>query len=135
MTSQPDFLDSARQMVRERRVREERGRSENVPLNILVSWTFSRLIARAAQHRGMNKSAYTRRALAVFIARDLDLPLGSVLSYCLMPVPYAGRLMFGNHGAYVDRPRDDGTGIEVWCAHPGCDGTHLREAADDRSGR
>lgn len=86
---------------------------------------FSALLSKAAQKREMNRSAYTRRALALCLAHDLGVPVSSVLALCPMPVSWAGRQMFANHQGTVHPWTDDGTGIQTWCPHPDCDGGHF----------
>jgi len=78
------------------------------------------LIDRAARVRGVNRSTLIRRAVALVVADALAMDIRDVLYHS------------PGHGAYgahqTDRgSRDDGAGIETWCPHPGCDGSHLRE--------
>ena len=126
-TSQPEWITNTREMVRNRRAIKGRDQLRGVALNILIAPYLSTLLNRAAQKRHMNRSAYTRRALAIHLAHDLDVPLGSVLAVCPLPVSWAGRAMFANHQGTVEMIVDNGADIETWCPHPGCDGIHFRE--------
>ena len=124
-TNLPDYADEARRMVRERRATRSRD-NNGTALNILLSPMFNALLNRACRGRRMNRSAYTRRALAVQLASDLDLTVLSVLEMCPLPVSWKGRAMFANNHGTVERIIDDGTDIESWCPHPNCDGKHFR---------
>lgn len=80
------------------------------------------LLNRAAAEHGLSTSSYVRRILSVWIAKDLDMPIRSVLDHC-PPVTvsqYIKRTDFRLGGG-----RDDGKGIEYWCPHPGCTGEHI----------
>jgi hypothetical protein len=90
-----------------------------MPLHFHSSVEFIRLLVKAAQLRDVNKSSYSRRAIALLIAHDLGMPIHEVL----YETPCIGRW-----GKIQNSPgeRDLGEDIENWCPHPGCDGEHLR---------
>lgn len=120
----PDWVANTRQMVRDRRSVKSRDKL-GTALNMLLHPDLSRLLNHAAGKRRMNRSAYTRRALAIHIAHDLDLPVWSVLDLCPMPVSWAGRQMFANNQGVIAAPMTDGgEDLPTWCPHPGCDGKH-----------
>ncbi|HEU4913073.1 MAG TPA: hypothetical protein VFV76_14380 [Actinomycetes bacterium] len=88
------------------------------PLHFHCGVQFIRLVDSAARDRGVNRSTWVRRTLAVGIADALVLPVRDVLYHSPAPGP------FGGHQFHRGQ-RDTGEGIEAWCPHPGCDGSHL----------
>lgn len=77
----------------------------------------------AAKVRDVTISGYCRRALTVAIVHDLGLVhLRSLLDDCPTPIPYGSRQPVARG---VPAPTDSGAGIEQWCPHPGCSGSHL----------
>lgn len=53
-----------------------------------VSWQFKALLSMAAKRRGISIAGYVRRALAAFIATDLEMSLEDVLKEASFPSPY-----------------------------------------------
>ena len=104
------------------RIKEAPGRIQGM-FRIVCRDAWRDLIHEAAARHGISASSYARRALSLHLAADLDLNLREILWLCpeLNPPKYnqVGNMRKGNS-------HDDGEGIEKWCPHPGCDGTHLR---------
>jgi hypothetical protein len=73
---------------------------------------FDSYFSRAAKRRGMSKSAYARRALAAFIAKDLEMPFEDL---CGM---FPAVVYIQNTSKFVDgmvvSQRDDGQGYGQW---------------------
>jgi len=96
-----------------------------VNLLVIVFPAFNRHLDAAALTRGVTRSSYVRRALSVAMAHDLGLPVGRFLRHTISPdARWDSERQRGQDGRYISR-RDDGTGIQDWCPHPGCDGSHL----------
>lgn len=76
--------------------------------NLRSSEEFITLLRKAALHRGMNSAAYARRAMAAFIAKDLEIPFEDVCNTCPTPGPQK------RSGVGFVWPRDDGTGYGNW---------------------
>jgi hypothetical protein len=106
-----------REVVMERYQRK--GNPRLGPLQVKVSLPFLGLMDEAAQRLNVNRSTLIRRAVAVQIAAVLGRDIAGVLRYCPNPKPW------GFNG-WPGEEMDDGTGIEHFCPHPGCDGSHLR---------
>ncbi len=92
------------------------------PLQLRVSLPWLKIADMAADRRGLNRTSYVRRALSVHMAGDLGLPVHPILA---LLTPPRGR----NDSTRKEKTFDDGTGIEDWCPHPGCDGAHLAPGA------
>lgn len=92
------------------------------PLQFAATTGFMVFVNGAAEKVGVNRSTYIRRALAVHTAHVLGIPVRLIL----MESPEVRAF-----GAQTSPQRqalglhDNGEGIEDWCPHPGCDGTHL----------
>lgn len=69
-------------------------------------------LSRAANRRGMSKSAYARRALAAFIAEDLQMPFEDLCKMC-PAVVYDQNVSKYSDGIVVSQ-RDDGHGYGQW---------------------
>lgn len=91
---------------------------DNHRIHVIVGRSFDLQLRQAAKKRGVSMSAYARRAIAQLIARDLELSVKEVLSRAPAPRPM-------NSAAFYGGEVDNGEGIEDWCPHPGCDGSHL----------
>lgn len=92
------------------------------PLQFAATVKFMRFINDSAQVVGVNRSTYVRRVLAVHASSVLKVPVRMILWESPKP------RRWGEHyqpSAQAAGQRDDGEGIESWCPHPGCDGTHL----------
>lgn len=88
------------------------------PLQVKVSLPFLGLMDEAAKRKNVNRSTFIRRAVAVQIAAALRRDVYSILRYCPEPKPW-------QFNGYPGKEMDDGRGIQQWCPHPGCDGSHL----------
>jgi hypothetical protein len=96
-----------------------------VNLLVIVFPAFNRYLDAAALTRRTTRSSYVRRALSVAMAHDLMLPVGTFLRHTISPdARWDSARKRGIDGRFISR-RDDGTGIQQWCPHPGCDGSHL----------
>lgn len=76
--------------------------------NLRSSEDFIILLRKAAAIRGMNVAAYARRAIAAFIAVDLEMPFEDVCNTCPTPGPQK------RSGVGFVWPRDDGQGYGNW---------------------
>jgi hypothetical protein len=76
--------------------------------NLRSSEDFIILLRKAAASRGMNNAAYARRAIAAFIAADLQMPFEDVCNTC----PTPGQQERARRGFVW--PRDDGQGYGEW---------------------
>jgi hypothetical protein len=90
------------------------------PLQVKVALPFLRLMDEAARRRGVNRSTFIRRSVAVQIAAALDRDLLLLLRLCPSAKPWGGQFEL-----YTAEQVDEGERIEAWCPHPGCDGSHL----------
>lgn len=96
-----------------------------VNLLVIVFPAFNRHLDAAALTRGVTRSSYVRRALSVAMAHDLGLSVGTFLRHTISPnARWDSERKRGIDGRFISR-RDDGAGIQQWCPHPGCDGSHL----------
>lgn len=80
--------------------------------NLRSSEEFIALLRKAALRRGMNNAAYARRAMAAFIAQDLQMPFEEVCNTCPTPGPQK------RSGRGFVWPRDDGKGYGNWEVNP-----------------
>lgn len=80
--------------------------------NLRSSEDFIILLRKAAATRGMNVAAYARRAIAAFVAVDLDMPFEEVCNTCPTPGPQK------RAGVGFVWPRDDGEGYGNWEVKP-----------------
>jgi hypothetical protein len=85
------------------------------------------LIDCAALARGVSRSVYMRRMIALGLANDLNLDVREVLH---LTAHWRNALHDKTDAPRDDRgvllaTSDDGFGITDWCPHPGCNGAHL----------
>lgn len=96
---------------------------------VRVWWPFLRHLDAAALVKGVNRSTYIRRALVVAMAHDLAMDPRLIAFHTIAPDASMwkdpNRPKDSRGGKFIVS-RDDGSGIETWCPHPGCDGSHLR---------
>lgn len=71
------------------------------------------LLAKAARLRGMTSAAYSRRAVAAFIANDLQVPFEDICTY----TPRVNGRQVTQDGRRF-WPRDDGQGYGNWEVKP-----------------
>lgn len=103
-------------------------RTKQTIFQVRIWWPFIRHLDAAALVKGVNRSTYIRRALAVAMAYDLDMDVRDLLQHTIHPDASRFRdpKRPRQRGKSAFAPtRDDGVGIEKWCPHPGCDGTHI----------
>lgn len=106
----------------------QKGHRRNGQTTIAVRvWTqFIRYLDAAALTRSVTRSTYIRRHLVVAMAHDLSLDPRVIAHASISPdAMFNGEHPRQNGRDYLPT-RDDGAGIEDWCPHPGCDGSHLR---------
>ena len=126
MATDPNWRNNVKEALRERR--KKNGRPNTVfgrelrPLQLTATLKFVRYVDEAAAALGVNRSTFVRRAAAVVAAKVIDVDVATILHES--PAPSG----FGEQRMRTDRAgmRDTGDGIEAWCAHPGCDGSHFR---------
>lgn len=92
------------------------------PLQFSATLKFMAYVHAAAEKMDANRSTYIRRALAVHAANVLGVSVLDVLYES--PVNRVAHELH-NPGIQQQGLRDLGEGIEAWCPHPGCDGSHL----------
>lgn len=89
---------------------------------------FMKAVDAAARRLGYDRSSYIRRVLALHVAHTLGYSLPALLHCCPeAKPPKTPGVMFKT----APTP-DDGTGIDMMCPHPGCDGEHLRKSLSQR---
>lgn len=86
---------------------------------------FTAYLDAAALTREVTRSGYLRRAVAVAVAHDLGIDVRTILLHSVDPVvTWSSARVHKPEGGFAPQ-RDHGVGIESWCPHPGCDGSHL----------
>lgn len=100
---------------RNRAKKTSSNKSLQVRLAFRTTGEFVTLLAKAANRRGMTSAGYARRAVAAFIAQDLQMPFEDVCAH----FPHAGNFQFPPDGG-GKRPRtwDDGQGYGNWEVKP-----------------
>lgn len=73
-----------------------------------VGWRLKELLNIAAQKRGCSKSTYMRRAIAGYLAHDLDMDIAEVLEDGPRPCAW------GATGAHESDPQDDAKSYGNW---------------------
>lgn len=110
---EPNLLnDAGRKQGWQHRALSRVERKERVIYNFRATERFLPLVLRAASKRGMNRTAYMRRAVAAFIAHDLQIPYETVCD----TFPAVDNNMRSERfvdGKGVNR-RDDGEGYGSW---------------------
>ena len=126
MAPDPNWKKNVREALRERRAKN--GRTNTVfgrelrPLQLTAALKYVQIIDAASAALGVNRSTFVRRAAAVAAADVLSVNVRDILWHCPAPDGFRAQRMRVDQGG----ARDSGDGIEKWCAHPGCDGAHLR---------
>lgn len=92
----------------EQRVKENALGRKRKSFTIRTSWDFVTLVNKAARMRGMTSSAYARRAVAAFIANDLQMPFEDVCK--TMPPVQALHINLLRKAS----PPDNGQGYGEW---------------------
>lgn len=117
---QENILAKHRETVAAKRIGGPFGRDLR-PLQFYATVEFVRFLDAAAKAKGVNRSSFVRRALAVAAAGVLGTDVRRILfeSPCVKTASVEKAI--GSTAGV----RDDGSGIESWCPHPGCSGEHL----------
>lgn len=103
LVNDPGYRPDWRERVR------ERGPDERLKMmTFRSSGAFVAILSKAARRRGMSNSAYARRAIAAFIASDLEMPFEDVCA----TFPGVVHRSLSKDG--VVWPRDDGKGYGNW---------------------
>lgn len=105
--SEPGWQDRVMEGVRNRKPNRYRAKHRHT---LDMSYGQRDLLAQAAEQRGMVASAYVRRALAAFLAHDLDMDFADVVKEWGYPLPFGH--MAGT--TFVKPSSDDGTGYGKW---------------------
>ena len=92
------------------------------PLKFSATLAYMTYVNAAAEKMVLNRSAFVRRAIAVQAAHVLGIDVHDVLFESPKPRPVVGWPLWAEQAAGA---HDDGEGIEAFCPHPGCDGSHL----------
>lgn len=94
--------------------RNQHGRIRDAKLTLNVGLMFAKSLGQAAQARGISRVGYLRRAVAAFIAADLEIPFTQVVSDCPLPSPYTPERSWS-----TARGDDDGRGYGTWVVASG----------------
>lgn len=106
------LMDRVNASEAERLVR--RGKKRDVQLRTEWDIEMQALLRLAAEKRGITPTGYARRAIAAFVASDLDLPFEEVCGFFAYPMP-PGKVMT-DEGVRLKkgRTKDDGQGFGDW---------------------
>ncbi len=106
------LMDRVNASEAERLVR--RGKKRDVQLRTEWDIEMQALLRLAAEKRGITPTGYARRAIAAFVASDLDLPFEEVCGFFAYPMP-PGKVMT-DEGVRLKKGRtnDDGQGFGDW---------------------
>lgn len=97
-----------------RRSRKTGRRKRAASFAVDIDPEFIILAGHAARKRGMPKTAYYRRAIAAFIAYDLDVPFEDVVAFCPAVAPHGHPLRKESGLRGGGRSKDDGEGFGSW---------------------
>lgn len=95
------------------KVRERQGYVDMGRIQMNVGDPILPMLAAVAARRGLRPSAYCRRAVAAFIAADLNVPLAEITQHMAHP------------GGQTVAPADDGLGHGPWMASAFLDDTDV----------
>ena len=104
----PNWMENALARVRARQKQSRRNEGRRSGMYVSFDDPLRPLLDEAAQRRGMGITAYARRAIAAFIARDLGIPFMEVVRHTPKPQPP------GTKSATGVRTIDDGQGYGAW---------------------
>jgi hypothetical protein len=105
----PNWRQNALARVRARQKKTHRNKERTNGMYLFYDEGMRALLDEAARRRGISRVGYGRRAVAAFIAHDLNLPIEEVLQYTAKPAPYEG-----TPGGIVKKINDDGEGYGPW---------------------
>jgi len=94
-----------------------RGRKRDVQLRTEWDIEMQALLRLAAEKRGITPTGYARRAIAAFVAADLDLPFEEVCGFFAYPMPPGKVLTDEGVRLKKGRTKDDGQGFGSWSVH------------------
>ena len=121
-----DWRDEVMKAIRkpERIAPSGRNRSNRFLMQAHVPPAFIYLLDKVTREMNYSQASWLRRAVAVQLASQNDIPLSEILSTTTQ-VRQRGK---GGRSQprYPDPGHDDMTEIGVFCPHPGCDGAHFR---------
>ena len=100
---------------------EKMGTRNRFLMQTSVPPSFVYLVDKATTELNYARSGWLRRAVAVALSKQLDIPLSEILATTSQVRRKDNRLPL-----YPDPGYDDLTEIELFCPHPGCDGSHFQ---------
>lgn len=107
--SVPGWQDRLLGKVRENQRKDPTNRGKRpTQINVRGDVGFFRYVRMAAQERDISISAYCRRAIAAFVAKDLGIEFTEVVRHTAKPTHYDQPPTFG------PRTADDGEGWGDW---------------------
>ena len=122
----PGTADGAKEGWQERAVHslDNQPRTKQEPngvarLSSPVHWKFISLVRLAAEVRDISVAGYIRRAVAAFVAHDLEMSFGEILQFSPLPNRFGaggvGKNALKPGWKMTDpSPPDDGTGFGKW---------------------
>lgn len=113
-----DWEDRLKQRVNETQAAKQKKARRTRPANILLEFKLPFLTAlrAAADSRGMSSAGYARRAVAAFVAKDLDLPFEQLTRNFSAP-HMRGEVLKRAPGEFrkaAGETEDDGKGFGDW---------------------
>jgi hypothetical protein len=114
LPNRPDW----RKVIMEKYARK--GNPNLGPLQVEVRLQFVKILDEAARRQNVTRATFIRRSCAIQMARVLGLDVRTLLLMCPSVRPWRDR-----SGPRPIDAHDLGEGIEQWCPHPECDGSHL----------
>lgn len=107
--SEPGWEERAIAAVRARQHETRRANERKNGLYVFFDDPMRVLLDEACFRRGISLTGYMRRAMAAFIAYDLDLPLEEVTRHGAQPAGYGA-----TGGGRRTRTQDNGRGMGPW---------------------
>lgn len=113
-----DWAERLKERVDRTQAEKQRKARRTRAANILLEFQIPFLIAlrEAAETRGMSSAGYARRAVAAFVARDLDVPFSDLTKN--FPAPHLrGEVLKRDPGEFrkaAGATSDDGEGYGDW---------------------
>jgi hypothetical protein len=89
-------------------------KSKQASLHMDVPYQFKPLLAMAARRRGISQSGYMRRAVAAFVAQDLQMPYEDVLDGMQTPHPNNATRAGWAELEFIPGEQDNGEGYGDW---------------------
>lgn len=107
--SKPGWEDRLKERVQARQRKTKRASTRTNGMYLFFDDPYRLLLDEAAHRRDISMAGYGRRAIASFIAHDLDMPFEEVIHHAAQPSGYLGR-MEGRRS----KTHDDGVGHGLW---------------------